>query len=212
MRLSTITAIVIAASTAAGANHARAGDFFSMFDNAFGGNAPSEPTVRSYAPFSPFGERDEPRRTPVRSYAVSGGSYCVRTCDGRYFPLSTTGGLSKAQACENFCPASETKVVYGASIDTAVTENGKTYEDLPNAFRYRSEIVSGCTCNGKDTAGLAQVKIEEDKTLRRGDIVAGPNGLLVTQRDTEGGRSLSFSPASKEIQARYSRLPQVAAQ
>ena len=87
--------------------------------------------------------------------------------------------------CKSFCPASETKVVYGGNIDNAATEDGKSYSALPNAFRYRNEIVAGCTCNGKDPIGLAQVSIDKDPTLRKGDIVAGENGLVVAGRSAD---------------------------
>ena len=50
---------------------------------------------------------------------------------------------SRAASCNSFCPASETKVFSGSSIDNATAENGKSYSDLPNAFRYRNELVSG---------------------------------------------------------------------
>ena len=84
---------------------------------------------------------------------------------------------SRAASCNSFCPASETKVFSGSSIDNATAEDGKAYSELPNAFRYRNELVSGCTCNGKDQIGLAPVKIENDPTLRKGDIVAGETAL-----------------------------------
>lgn len=224
MRKAALMAIALGAIVIT-AQHAQARDFISMFDNMFGGNATSEPSPRrSFAPSYPFGEPDEPRRAaPAYSSggrsasgggSSGGGGYCVRTCDGRYFPLASTGGQSKAQACNSFCPASETKVVYGSSIDNAVTDGGKAYSDLPNAFRYRTELVNGCSCNGKNPVGLADVKIEDDKTVRRGDIVAGPNGLLVAGRsaDTNRRASVQFSPASKSVQDRFSRLPVVAAQ
>ena len=112
---------------------------------------------------------------------------------------------SRAASCSSFCPASETKVVYGSNIDNAATENGKPYSELPNAFRYRNEIVAGCTCNGKDPVGLAPVKIEDDPTLRKGDIVAGENGLLVAGRSADRrGASLNFSPASERVRAKSS--------
>ena len=113
----------------------------------------------------------------ARSARYGGGqAYCVRTCDGRYFPVTGSDNQSRAASCNSFCPASDTKVVYGSSIDNAATENGKPYSELPNAFRYRNELVAGCTCNGKDQIGLAQVKIDNDPTLRKGDIVAGEAG------------------------------------
>jgi len=90
-------------------------------------------------------------------------------------------------------------------------ETGKSYSELPNAFRYRNEIVAGCTCNGKDQIGLAPVKIEDDPTLRKGDIVAGENGLLVAGRSADRrGAELNFSPASDKVRAKYERVPVVA--
>lgn len=104
-------------------------------------------------------------------------------------------------------------MVYGGNIDNAVTETGKSYSELPNAFRYRDELVAGCTCNGKDSVGLAEVKIEDDPTLRRGDIVAGPNGLMVAGRSSDRrGASLDLSPAPDSIRSRYRRVPVVASQ
>ncbi len=82
---------------------------------------------------------------------------------------------------------------------------------MPNAFRYRNELVSGCSCNGKDLIGLAPVKIEDDPTLRKGDIVAGENGLLVAGRSADKrGAELNFSPASEKVSARFGRVPVVA--
>lgn len=191
-----------------GASGASAQDFFSLFGNVFGGKPSRSAPVLSFAPDQ---QLDEGRiqRPAMRSV---GGSYCVRTCDGRYFPISAAGGQSKAETCKSFCPAAETKIFSGGSIDNAVTDNGKSYSDLPNAFRFRNELVGDCTCNGKDSVGLAQIKIEDDRTVRRGDLVAGANGLMVVGRNAEGRRaSLQFSPASPEIRARYSRLPIVAA-
>ena len=134
----------------------------------------------------------------------------MRTCDGRYFPIAASDNASRAASCNSFCPASETKLVYGSNIDNAATETGKPYSELPNAFRYRNEMVAGCTCNGKDQIGLAPVKIEDDPTLRKGDIVPAENGLQVVGRSDKRGASLNFSPASDKIRAKYERVPVVA--
>ena len=147
--------------------------------------------------------------------AAGGGSdgqaFCVRTCDGRYFPVTGSDNASRAASCNSFCPASETKVFSGSNIDNATADNGKSYSDLPNAFRFRNELVNGCTCNGKDQVGLAPVKIEKDPTLRKGDIVAGENGLLVAGRGADKrGAELNFSPASDKVRAKYDRVPVVA--
>ena len=189
---------------------AQARDFFSALFGAFSDNpslAPSRPERSTPLPFASEGDlfgRPAERARPRVSYG-GGQAYCVRTCDGRYFPVTAGDGQSRAASCNSFCPASETKVVYGSSIDNAATENGKPYSELPNAFRYRNELVAGCTCNGKDQLGLAPVKIEDDPTLRKGDIVAGANGLVVASRVADRrGASLNFSPASASVRAQVS--------
>jgi len=163
----------------------------------------------------PFGDGDgqvyAPRGEGRVRYGGGGQAFCVRTCDGRYFPVTASDNASRAASCNSFCPTSETKVFYGSNIDNATAENGKSYSELPNAFRYRNELVSGCTCNGKDQIGLAPVKIENDPTLRKGDIVAGENGLLVAGRSADRrGAELNFSPASDKVRAKYDRVPVVA--
>lgn len=200
-------AALVCASTLASA--AQAQDFFSQLFGGFG-RAP-QPYIRM--PF-PNDDRPPAPRSPTRSrYGGGGGgqAYCVRTCDGRYFPLTASDNASRVASCNSFCPASETKVFSGSSIDDATTNNGKPYSELPNAFRYRNELVDGCTCNGKDQVGLASVKIEDDPTLRKGDIVAGENGLLVAGRSSDKrGAELKLSPASERIRAKYRRVPVVA--
>ena len=190
---------------------AQAEDFLSALFGAFGARPPrgapyvSLPFANDGAPMAPQVQGDRPR------FGGGGQAYCVRTCDGRYFPLPTSDSASRATTCSNFCPASETRVVYGGNIDDAATESGEPYSELPNAFRYRNEIVSGCTCNGKDPVGLASVKIEDDLTLRKGDIVAGEHGLVVAGRSADRrGASVNFSPAPRRISAKYSRVPVVA--
>ena len=208
---------VIAVCVLSAAPTAQARDFFSALFGAFSDNpslAPARPEPSRAMPFASEGDlfgrpAEQPR--PRVSYGGGGQAYCVRTCDGRYFPISASDGQSRAASCNSFCPASETKVVYGSSIDHAATENGKPYSELPNAFRYRTELVAGCTCNGKDQLGLAPVKIENDPTLRKGDIVAGEGGLAVANRGADKrGAALNFSPALDKVRARYRRVPVVA--
>jgi hypothetical protein len=192
---------------------AQAEDFLSALFGAFGGHRLHAPTIP--LPFAGEGEPSAPQSEsrPRASYSGGGPAYCVRTCDGRYFPISGSDGESRAASCNSFCPASETKVVYGSNIDNAATENGRPYSELPNAFRYRNEMVAGCTCNGKDQIGLAPVKIENDPTLRKGDIVVSTGGLMVAGRGADKrGASLNFSPASPSLRSRYQHVPVVASE
>jgi hypothetical protein len=203
-------AAVTALCALALAPNARAEDFLSAL---FGGR-PQAPAVR--LPFANEGgaiaaPQGDPR--PRAAYSGGGQAYCVRTCDGRYFPIAASDRQSRAASCNSFCPASDTKIVYGSGIDNAATETGKPYSELPNAFRYRNELVAGCTCNGKDQVGLAPVRIENDPTLRKGDIVAGSDGLVVAGRGADKrGASLNFAPASLAVRARYQRVPVLASE
>lgn len=186
---------------------AHAEDFFSALFGGFRMRPPPEIRV-------PFPNDDMPRYDPPRQRASYGGgtAYCVRGCDGRYFPAQGADADSKAQSCKSFCPASETSLVYGSNIDDATTDSGKSYSDLPNAFRYRNELVSGCTCNGKDPVGLASLKAEDDPTLRKGDIVAGRDGLVVANRNANDRRgvAMNFSPLPESIRAKFRQVPVVA--
>jgi hypothetical protein len=136
-----------------------------------------------------FGERTA--STP----SYGGGSrvaYCVRLCDGRYFPMQRNANANPVQLCNAFCPAAKTQVFNGSQIDHAYASNGTRYADLDNAFVYRQKIVEGCTCNGKDSFGLARIDVASDPTLRPGDIVAtGDNvkaALIAMQAARERGR------------------------
>jgi len=109
--------------------------------------------------------------------ASSGPAFCVRSCDGRYFPL-TRGGASPAQMCQAFCPASATKVFYGSSIDGATAATGERYADSDSAYAYRKALRADCTCNGRDPAGLAPIDLALDNSLRPGDVIATSDGLV----------------------------------
>jgi hypothetical protein len=190
------------------ASAAQAEDFLSALFGAFGARPPRAPYVSL-----PFANDGPPVQVERPRYAGGGQAYCVRTCDGRYFPLAASDNQSRAATCSSFCPASETQVVYGGGIDNAATETGTPYSELPNAFRYRTEMVAGCSCSGKHQIGLAAVKIEDDPTLRKGDIVAGENGLLMVGRSADKrGASLNFSPVPERIRAKYARVPVVASE
>ena len=184
-------AVTCASATCLGAGEARANDFFSSL---FGGFLAPAPASRPLSYVSDNGLQDRqpsPRAASTRGHQA----FCVRTCDGRYFPVHGGHGQSSAASCNSFCPTTETKVFYGSNIDHAASDDGKRYSELPNAFKYRNEIVSGCTCNGKDQFGLAKVDIRDDPTLRKGDLVAGADGLLVAGKGRDKrGASLKLSP------------------
>jgi hypothetical protein len=201
------------ACASAPAHSAQAEDFLLALFGAFGAR-PHTSAPLMPLPFASEGDANlSLPQVEARPHYVGGQAYCVRTCDGRYFPLPASDNQSRAASCNSFCPASETRLVYGGTIDSATTETGKPYAELPNAFRYRSEIVAGCTCNGKDQVGLAPVRIGDDPTLRKGDIVAGGDGLMTVGRSADRhSAALNFSPAPQRIGARYQRVPVLASE
>jgi hypothetical protein len=129
-------------------------------------------------------------------------AYCVRLCDGRYFPLPTNAGApssSPKELCRAMCPAAETRIFTGSGIGRAVSADGKPYRDLQHAFAHRDRLVADCTCNGVDTTGVARVDILADPTLRPGDIVVTENGPVVFKGNRKAPHATSdFVPAEDD--------------
>jgi Protein of unknown function (DUF2865) len=185
-----------------------------LFDFLFGGitkqQRPAPPQASFFA--DPFGTNPQPAPPPRPVYAGSGPAFCVRSCDGRYFPL-LRGSASPAQMCQAFCPASATKVYFGSSIDSAATSNGERYADSDNAFAFRKELRADCTCNGRTPAGLAPVDLALDSSLRAGDVIATTDGLVAYSGGKNGsGQSADFKPIASypgltaEVRARLNEM------
>lgn len=187
-----------------------------ILDFLFGGGkterqAPQQAPSNAFA--DPFGLSSPDPAPPAASPGGRFTTYCVRTCDGRYFPLTSRGGGTPAQMCQSFCPASTTKVYSGNSIDYAVGNMGERYVDTPNAFAYRKALKADCTCNGRDPAGLAPVDLSLDTTLRPGDIVATSNGLVAySGTNSANGQTAQFTPVNNypgltpELRARLGEM------
>jgi hypothetical protein len=150
-----------------------------LFDFFFSGARRPSPPPMATAYADPQAEPNGARSSDPGPRAESGPavSYCVRLCDGRFFPIQRSAA-TPVEICNSFCPASPTKVFSGGGIDHAVARDGSRYADLSNAFAFRTRIVPGCTCNGKDAFGLAPMKASEDPTLRQGDVVATEDGFV----------------------------------
>jgi uncharacterized protein DUF2865 len=181
----------------------------SNIEELYGGRPPqasqrTELPARSYAapthdpadPMSFFHSQQQPM-----SVRPSGGgaAYCVRLCDGRYFPLQRHGEMTPADLCNTFCPATRTKVFFGGDIDGARATDGTRYAALPNAFVYRDRLVSDCSCNGRTSYGLAALDPTRDPTLRPGDIIATKDGLLTFRgtRSRRGSELADFTPIDR---------------
>jgi Protein of unknown function (DUF2865) len=181
-----------------------------LFDTLFGGlrrafEHSSRPQSGSNDPFSSLARAFNPSSSqPAQQPRTADGNpsrgFCVRTCDGRYFPVQSRGNVSAAEMCHAFCPTAETKLYSGSNIDFATTRDGSRYVDLDNAYLYRKQLVAGCSCNGRDGMGLAHVNVDTDPTLRPGDVVATTNGLVAY--DSNGKKANDFTPVQN-----YSAFP-----
>jgi len=115
-----------------------------LIDFFFGGGQKQQHQTSFFANVFNNNPQPPPPRLVV---ATSGPAFCVRSCDGKYFPLMR-GAASPAQTCQAFCPASPTEVFFGPSIDDAYAASGERYADSENAFAYRKALRADCTCNG----------------------------------------------------------------
>src|SRR3984893_11006147 len=123
--------MLVAAAALAGsvtlAPHAAAAE--GLFDFLFG-SAPKQqhrqpPAQATFLP-APLGLNQQAAPPPRQVASGSGPAFCVRGCDGKYFPLMR-GNASPVQMCQAFCPASTTKVFYGSTIDGASSVNAESY-------------------------------------------------------------------------------------
>jgi hypothetical protein len=189
-----------------------------LFDFFFGGTPKQQQRqAPAQANFfaDPFGLNPQPAPPPPRQVASSGSgpAFCVRSCDGKYFPLMARGNATPVQMCQAFCPASTTKVFFGSTIDGASSASGERYADSENAFAYRKALRADCTCNGRDPAGLAPVDLTLDTSLRPGDVIATTSGLVAYSGVRVGvNQTAEFTPVASypgltaEVRARLGEM------
>jgi hypothetical protein len=186
-----------------------------LFDFFFGGfqkqqQRQASPQASFFA--DPFGLNQQLAPPPRPVASGSGPAFCVRSCDGKYFPLAR-GNATPVQTCQAFCPASATKVFFGSNIDSASSAIGERYADSENAYGYRKALRADCTCNGRDPAGLAPVDLTLDTSLRPGDVIATTEGLVAYSGVRVGtGLTAEFTPVASypgltaEVRARLGEM------
>ena len=131
--------------------------------------------------------------------AVIGGAYrtvCVRTCDGYFFPISFSTSPDRFQddeaTCQRMCPAAEA-VLYshrnpGEDMRQAVSNGGRLYTELPNAFKYRTEWNASCACKAANESWANAVKDDPSQPADRGDIIVTEERArqMLVPRDAKG--------------------------
>src|ERR1700686_1937283 len=211
-RMMLVAATVLAGLVAVTPRAATAEGLFDLFFGGLQKQQPAAPPPQANFFADPFSQNQPPGPPPRAIASGSGPAFCVRSCDGRYFPL-TARNASPAQMCQAFCPASPTKVFFGSNIDGASSANGERYADSENAFAYRKAMRADCTCNGRDPAGLAPVDLTLDPSLRPGDVIATTNGLVAYSGVKLGAsQTAEFTPVASypgltaEVRARLGEM------
>jgi|SRR6516162_3769780 len=125
---------------------------------------------------------------------------CVRACDGFYFPISYSTVPSRfaddARACQRQCPAAEVELYSfrnpGENMEQAVSVTGQPYTSLANAFRYRKEIIAGCSCRRPGQSWAEALKNADDPTtLESGDIVVTDQNAKALSQPKQPGKPTS---------------------
>lgn len=154
-----------------------------------GARAPS-PAWRAAATQGGAPRRQESERAPLADAASSARSYCVRECDGYFFPIGLYNGAadaaSHARACERLCPGAHASLYVmragSDKIEDAVAaRGGGTYARLLASIQRREEgeKEASCACRAAEAPQEAASALYLDPTLRRGDAVMTAHGVEV---------------------------------
>jgi hypothetical protein len=123
------------------------------------------------------------RRTSANPM-MSRRAVCVRLCDGFFFPAGkSSAGAGVAggdESCASLCPDAPTALYFlragSDRIEDATSASGARYTALPAALRYRATLDNACACH---RAIAQEPPYWQDPTLRKGDVVVTPHGLVV---------------------------------
>jgi hypothetical protein len=111
------------------------------------------------------------------------GGYCVRTCDGYFFPLIKSSRATRQQSCNFACPSATVEIYDGANIETSRNARGETYKSLLESVAGRADASARCSCNDPLTsAAYSRDAARTDPTLQTGDFVIEDEGPLVFGR------------------------------
>jgi hypothetical protein len=91
----------------------------------------------------------------------------------------------------------------GESMDQAVSTTGQLYTALPTAYRYRTQLISGCSCRKPGESWEDALKNADDSsTLESGDIVVtDQNAKTLSQPPKAGGKTVATALPNASLAA-----------
>ena len=159
-------------------------------------SAPAAPQASFFA--DPFGLNQQPRNAAASAaVAGSGPAFCVRSCDGKYFPLMR-GNASPVADVPGVLPGQRRPRCSSAPPSTAPT--AAPASAMPTA-RTPSPTARRCAPTAPATAaippGLAPVDLTLDTSLRPGDVIATTDGLVAYSGVRVGNdQTAEFTPVA----------------
>jgi len=150
--------------------------------------------LRDYTrdPFAP----DPGTRDPYMTDRNGGPSFyygtfrtlCVRKCDGFFWPISFSTVQNHfrydEQLCQQSCPTGDVELFVhrnpGGTPEDAISLVGQPISSLPNAFRYRNEVVEDCTCQATVRTASLGDRVVVDLASRNGMLP--PNQVQERER------------------------------
>lgn len=138
---------------------------------------------------------------------------CVRTCDGFYFPITSSASEGRfekdAETCRSLCPASDTRLFYHSNSNPDADEifsadsKREPYAKMSYAFKYREGMVPQCGCGRPapgmtpiDGAGAGGVGFVGDPDAQLRPTIASPGVRVPPEEDPETQANLAggFTP------------------
>jgi hypothetical protein len=226
-----VAGVVIAcAAIQAGASPAAGQGFFQQL---FGASSPPpvpmpQPSARPFVmPYSNYSTR-RPSNEGDDDRASSGAKFktvCVRMCDGFYFPISNStakkGFYRDQMRCRSAC-GDDARLFHlpaGATdISDANDSNGRVYNLLPVAFRYRKALTPGCQCRQAPWSEAEQARHQQyaindaDKQAQQKiDIAARAAADKTIGEKAEAGEVSVSEPASVRVAETKGKPQKIAA-
>ncbi|MGD9806066.1 MAG: DUF2865 domain-containing protein [Hyphomicrobiaceae bacterium] len=154
-------------------------------------------------PTAPRASSDDPDYDPATAfYRGSGGTYktyCVRLCDGFYWPISfsTTSDQLEADesACRSACGSPARLFVHripGEGPATMISLDGLPYTALKSAFLFRTRYDAQCRCQPQPWQEAAKDRhklFAAAEAAGRGDTAAVAEAMRLKEKVTENRRA-----------------------